>query len=377
MYSNHILNHVRGPSPAHRLLTTHPPRSIRDNLTLLGIVEQIGCTVTPSLETGLALLQAGDELSTMRGRQTKFLRFMLFCDEDGRDALQIDECDIIAYLGWLYEEGRVGSGSVAHYISAINTTLGALGIIPPADRSTSGKERILKARKGYQNRWIGTPAAPRVAMPFGAIFEIARSGIRALDHGVTGVARDCASIVFQCYTFGRPGLPARFQRTWIINSSKNRLVYEVPAVTSGRKAKDRRAIRLERRRACNFDDSVTHGAHPLELTARWHAHAQQWTSTYLFALASESIVPTRACQAARLKRAFRRIGYEPQAASRITAYSIRAGSASCALYAGVQTPIIKHFANWSQSNLASERDYLDVSYTCDDRSLAWFADLAT
>ena len=137
-------------------------------------------------------------------------------------------------------------------------------------------------------------------------------------------------------------------------------MYELPGVTSGRKAKDRRAIRLERHRACNFDDSVTHGAHPLELIATWHAHAQQWTSTYLFSPASESNFSTRACQAARLKRVFRIIGYEPRAASRITAHSIRAGSTSCAFNAGVQTQIIKHFADWSQSSLVFERDYLDV-----------------
>lgn len=100
-------------------------------------------------------------------------------------------------MGWLYGEGRVGPSSVPHHISAINTTLHALRIITPADRYTSARERTLKARKEYHKRWIGTPAAPRVAMQFEAIFEIAWTGIRALDHGVSGVARDGVSILFQ------------------------------------------------------------------------------------------------------------------------------------------------------------------------------------
>ena len=166
------------------------PRPVFDLGTAVSaaLVEHSGGRVTPSLEKIVALLQAGDEQSTTRGGQTKFLRFMLFCDEDCRNALQIDECDIIAYLGKLYEEGRDGPSSVARYISAIDTTLGALGTTPPAERSTFARERILNAMKGYHKRWIGTPGAPRVATPFDAIFEIARAGIRAPDHGVIGVS---------------------------------------------------------------------------------------------------------------------------------------------------------------------------------------------
>ena len=51
------------------------------------VVDRSGGTITPSLEKGIALLQEGNELSTVRGSHTEFLRFMSFCDEGGRDAL--------------------------------------------------------------------------------------------------------------------------------------------------------------------------------------------------------------------------------------------------------------------------------------------------
>lgn len=98
---------------------------------------------------------------------------------------------------------------------------------------------------------------------------------------------------------------------------------------------------------------------------------------YLFALGNENIVPTRACKSARLTRVFRIMWYEPQAVSRITAHSIRAGSVSCAFHEGVQTAINKRFADCSQSSLVFERDYFDVSYTRHYQSSAWYADLAT
>ena len=357
-----------------RTLLRQSPVFDIDRAVTTAIVEQNKGNATPSLMKGIDLLRSADEPSTIQQRQGKFTRFILFCDEDGHDPFHIDECDVIAYLGWPYEEGKVGPSSVAHYVSAINTTLRAFGVTSPCNIYTAARQRILKARRGYQKMWKQAPALPQLAMPFDAIYDIAHAARRALDRGVTGVARDCTAIVFQFYTFGRPGLSSRFETNWIIECNENGLVYEIPAVTPGRKAKNCQKLRLER----HFVEAQAQNIfmHPLQLLYKWMQIRKQWGGIYLFALRDEGRTPTRGDQAARLTRAFRVTRYDSDRALRITPHAIRGGAASCAYYTGVRTPILKHHADWSQTSLVFERDYLDISHKRDGRSALWFADLA-
>ena len=60
LFSKYSLTHARGPSPAHRFLTTHLPRVIRNNLTLLGVkasllVEPRALLVTYCLTSSLTV----------------------------------------------------------------------------------------------------------------------------------------------------------------------------------------------------------------------------------------------------------------------------------------------------------------------------------
>ena len=264
-----------------RTLLRQSPVFDIDRAVTIAIVEQNKGNATPSLKKGIDLLRSADEPSTIQQRKGKFTRFILLCDEDGRDAFQIDEYDVIAYLGWFYEETKIGPSSVAHYVSAINNTLRGLGVTPPCDISTAAIQRILKARREYQKMRKQAPALPRLAMPFDAIYEIAHAARRALDCGFTRVARDCTAIVFRFYTFGRPGLSSRFETKWITECQETGLVYEIPAVTPGRKAKDRQTVSLER----HFLEAQAHQIviHPLLLLYKCMQVRKQWGGVYLFA----------------------------------------------------------------------------------------------
>lgn len=145
---------------------------------------------------GIDLLRSADEPSTIQQRHGEFARFILCCDEDGRDPFGIAECDVIAYLRWLYEQAKIEPSSVAHYVSAINTALRGLGVTQACDISTEAIQRILKARRGYQKTWKQAPALPRIAVPFDAIYDIAHDARRALERGITTVAKDCTAIMF-------------------------------------------------------------------------------------------------------------------------------------------------------------------------------------
>lgn len=112
---------------------------------------------------------------------------------------------MIAYLGCLFDGGKVGHTSVGLYVSTVNTTLRSLSLRAPADISHSTAHRILPAGKGYQKRRkITSVTLARIPMPFTTIHQMAEAGARALRSGVLGVARDCVSLVFQFFVLGRP-----------------------------------------------------------------------------------------------------------------------------------------------------------------------------
>ena len=351
-----------------RTLLRQSPVFDIDQAVTTAIVEQNKGNATPSLMKGIDLLRIADVPSTT------FTRFILFCDEDCRDRFHIDECDVIAYFGWLYEEAKVGPSSVAHYVSAINTTLRGLGVTPPCDISTAARQRILTARRGCQKMWKQALALPLLAMPFDAMYEIAHAARRALDRGVTGVARDCRAIVFQFYTFGLPVLSSHFETNWILECKEKGLVYEIAAIKPGRKAKDRQTLRLE----THFVEAKAQQVliHPLQLLYKWMQIRKQRGGRYYFALSDQGRTLTQEDQAGRLTRAVRVVRYDSDRALRITTHAIRACAASCAYCTGVRKLKLKHQADWSQTGLVFERDHLNISYKRDGRSALRFADLA-
>ena len=137
-------------------------------------------------------------------------------------------------------------------------------------------------------------------------------------------------------------------------------MYDSLEVTPGRKAKDRQILLLERHLLALEAHRIV--IHPFQLLYKWMQVRKQWKGVYIFALRDEGRTPTRSDQAARLTRAFRATAYDSDRALRITSHVIQARAASCAFYSAVHIHSLKHRADWSQSRLVFERDYLDVSY---------------
>lgn len=77
-----------------------------------------------------------------------------FGEYDVRGAFIATYTNLIAYIGWLFEYGRVCPTSVAHYVSADNTSLRSMGIVRPCELFKSAAERVLIALKGDQKKWV-------------------------------------------------------------------------------------------------------------------------------------------------------------------------------------------------------------------------------
>lgn len=57
---------------------------------------------------------------TWSTRSSQVQKWLRFCDEDDRDPLPAEEGDVLAYIGFLSLEGRVGGTSLPQYVSAVS-----------------------------------------------------------------------------------------------------------------------------------------------------------------------------------------------------------------------------------------------------------------
>ena len=71
-------------------------------------------------EAARILSDFGWASTTWNNRSSQLAKWLRFCDEDDRTPLPASEGDILAYIGYLSLEGRIGATSAPQYISAIS-----------------------------------------------------------------------------------------------------------------------------------------------------------------------------------------------------------------------------------------------------------------
>lgn len=324
--------------------------------------------MTPALERGMALVEHRYATSSARSHNAKLNKFARFCDEDGRDVSHVRALDVVAYLGWLFDEGRVSPKSLGGYISAINVLCRHRGHAAPGDDAI-----VREARIGYAKTWsVGDPIV-RVPTPLALMSQILTCGLHAAQNRQWLLVRACVAQVFQFFVMGRPQLSAAFKRQWLRTVSEYEFLAVVPPQADGRKAKDREPHRVARFRPSHSRSC----AHPLDLLTVWVRYRDRaCPGEHLFAMSAHDPAPSAETQNKWLQQAAAAVGYVPAPGTQIRAHGTRAGAATAAFKSGAPVLVIKTLADWARGGMTFESVYYDPGYACDDNvSRVWFGDL--
>lgn len=73
------------------------------------------------LVRGAPLIAKGWKDKTIESYDSKWAKFLTFCDEDNHDPFQASEVDAVAYTGWLFCKSKIEPRSIANYNSVINS----------------------------------------------------------------------------------------------------------------------------------------------------------------------------------------------------------------------------------------------------------------
>lgn len=243
----------------------------------------------------------------------------------------------MAYLGWLFDEGKVGPPSIAHYVSANNTTLRALGLPAPADESDAAADRIKKARNDYKKHCFRSAPPPRVVMAFHPIYDIAPLARSAINSGSIRTARDFECLVFQFYATGNPSLPAAFNRDWVTVCTDTYLADTIPTYVDKLKTKDRGTLKVERKLIHTPSCEVS--LHPITFLEDWMQLSHEFNTSYRLCLAGGRESWNQQDQNRRLQRALKMSDQAKGKRLNATAHSLRGGAASCAIHTGTAVPL--------------------------------------
>lgn len=154
-------------------------------------LEGRGGTVDPGGAEAAAdmLAEYGWSERTWKNRSSQLRKWIAFCDDEGRKALPAEEGDVLAFIGYLSLEGRVGPASAPQYVSAVSRYHEDFGYPSPA--KTRLVARTLRAYKALRDRTSEEKLA-RAGLAAPEMFKVVQAGI----HGSVEVTGACAAVVF-------------------------------------------------------------------------------------------------------------------------------------------------------------------------------------
>lgn len=194
---------------------------------------------------------------TWSNRASQIKKWFAFCEEDGRPKFGASEGDVLAYIGYLHLEGRVGPTSVAQYVTAVSRYHDHHNY--PSPTHTPLVSALVKAYASKADLQ-GLTKTARVGLPAGLVLRIVSYGLQTdVIEEVCYCTMVLFAFVFQC----RSVSVAHLQDSDVTVTDAG-----VTAVLTHRKAKSRqRPLRLSYPRCAAWTmlDS------PLELFKKWHS----------------------------------------------------------------------------------------------------------
>lgn len=142
--------------------------------------------VTGGAEEAARLLQDyGWSSGTWTNRSSQLSRWLAFCDEEDRCPLPATEGDVLAYIGYLSLEGRVGATSLPQYVTAISRYHAHHNL--PSPTLTPLVKALMTAYARHDNEGVVEPAT-RVGLSATKMRDVVQFGLASLTSEETHAA---------------------------------------------------------------------------------------------------------------------------------------------------------------------------------------------
>lgn len=284
---------------------------------------------------------------------------------------------MVAYLGWLSAEGKVAGGSIAGYVSAINSFYTKMGLDAPALVGPKTLHPSVRtAQEGYKRQvQSASPVRPHGATSCEFIELCGMAANRAMARRDARVARACVCQVVQFYFLERPTSNLALRRSDVVFISPREVQVTRRSLAIGRKDKAA-ATRLLTRRG----PVAMAASHPLAIFRSYLDFARPvhlggvGHPEYVFGLSDDSRrEPPFGTPASLLEIAGAAVGPLPDDSR--TPHAHRRGSATAAYHLGVDGPTLHHHADWAPGSTVFEQSYFVPSLPRSPLAPQWFGDL--
>lgn len=294
--------------------------------------------------------------STWATRTSQWNKFDLFCEEDDRVPFPADEGAVLAYIGYLRQEGRVSASSLPQYISAISRYHVLAGLESPTRTPL-----IAALMTAYQRDTLPVvPAAVRIGVSATVMRRILRYGLQS---AVPRLVRDAAMCVGTFLTGSRASSVGAMQLSdYGVDDAGTltmRLVHR-----KARNTRDPLVLTYPLR-----EDGLTEES-PQALLAKWVALRP--TSDLLWALDEENAVRSATVTQA-LRNLLSALDVPTPQGCIYSSHSIRIGTYNEMRALGLPAARILHHLGWASASM--QATYYDprISVTAD--SEFWFGHL--
>ena len=282
-----------------------------------------------------------------------FKKFIRFCAEQHLVPSQVKQRDIVRYIAWLAQEGRIGADNLQPYLSSVNKFLRDHLLDPVASGAL-----VVAARKGFKRLQVDlTPAPVRVALPASmarACLVQAERLQNASSRGKLLFLRNFTAIATNfLFPIRGSSMVGILREDFVISKDSFQLFC--------RQCKGFGAVKLERHPLLQI---------PVAANRRLATVIRAWQScrdqafgerspSHFWQLPGEDPrLWTADTVTSWLTQAAAWLGEAPEEGNKWTSHSLRKGGASAANAAGVSITLIRYLGGWSKTSHVV-LDYID------------------
>lgn len=325
-------------------------------------------------KTTLALFQAALTTRSYDTYGSCLRGFLLFCDEQGIDPLEVTPPEICRYVAWLGLRGSVAADSLQPYLSAINRFLQDHAVAPVALGPV-----VSSVRKGLaKSQFDLVPSDIRVPLPAPVALAILERG----EHLVSRVAwtatdpsadllllRACVAVIIAYVFFNRGECGA-------LTLTDDLLVNAEHITLLLRREKGKAGLRTPNVR--QIDATLLADGRVAELLRAFDAGSalrgpfqRRWALT-----SAEDRAPwTAETIGDWLQLSFRSCGHSPPLGFAWLSHSLRKGAASAAHAIRVALTAIKFMGGWATNSNVLEAKYIDYAMRPSPAAMLFFGHL--
>ena len=367
---------------------TSDPPVVAEKVRKPGFLQQAVCLrwkteLGTSEHTDLAvqMQQAALQPTTKGNYDPKVRKFVLFCQEEGREWLPATTATVLLYLSFLLKNKTIKSSSLQPYLSAINNYHEDLQFEAPAKgRSVVRAVKGMAVLQADQQVVTNEVLTERTYLPAQHVWaaQQAATTMKPTTLDELRLLRACVYTVFAYVTFGRPDTGVAMQREHICSTEH---VLSVVLL----KEKGRRHHQVKRRLQIPWT-GVTGLREALE---NWQVHRDlAWEQSTSSRTPTENVPgsywklpgergPFEGASLANewIQLALGWLGCIPPEGGHFTAHSTRKGAATAARAVGTMLERVCFFGGWAQTSSAVHR-YIDPTAVPDEYMKHFFGWMA-